>query len=68
MKLHGRFYAGRRLHCEYSPVTDFKEARCRQHDEGTCGRGTQCNFMHVHEPSPVLLKYLRKVSGFIFIL
>ena len=32
--LHGRFYAGRVLSCEYSPVTDFREARCRQFDEG----------------------------------
>ena len=31
----GRFYAGRMLSCEYSPVTDFREARCRQFDEGT---------------------------------
>ena len=50
-KLHGRFYAGRTLHCEYSPVTDFREARCRQYDEDTCSRGPYCNFMHVREPS-----------------
>lgn len=50
-KLHGRFFAGRTLHCEYSPVTDFREARCRQYDEDTCARGPYCNFMHVREPS-----------------
>ena len=27
--LFGRFYAGRPLVCEFSPVTDFREARCR---------------------------------------
>lgn len=34
MTMNGRFYAGRPLTCEYSPVTDFREARCRQYDEG----------------------------------
>ena len=33
--LLGRYYDGRPLVCEYSPVTDFSEARCRQyHDDG----------------------------------
>jgi splicing factor U2AF 35 kDa subunit len=59
--LNGRFYAGRRLTCEFSPVTDFREARCRQFDEGTCTRGPYCNFMHVCEPSTALRKYLEKV-------
>ncbi|CAH0489588.1 unnamed protein product [Peronospora farinosa] len=45
--LYGRFYAGRPLVCEFSPVTDFREARCRQFDEGTCNRGGYCNFMHI---------------------
>jgi len=45
--LYGRFYAGRPLICEFSPVTDFREARCRQFDEGTCNRGGYCNFMHI---------------------
>ena len=30
MNLNGRFYGGRPLVCEFSPVTDFREARCRQ--------------------------------------
>lgn len=60
--LNGRYYAGRPLLVEYSPVTDFKEARCRQFDEGTCNRGPYCNFMHVCEPSRELRKYLEKVS------
>lgn len=46
---------------EYSPVTDFREARCRQYDEGTCGRGHYCNFMHVKEPAKELRKHLEKV-------
>jgi len=59
--LYGRYYAGRPLICEYSPVTDFREARCRQFDEGTCSRGGYCNFMHVREPSRELRKHLEKV-------
>jgi len=32
---------------EFSPVTDFREATCRQYEENTCNRGGYCNFMHV---------------------
>jgi len=45
--MSGRFYAGRPLEVEYSPVTDFREARCRQFDETSCNRGGLCNFMHI---------------------
>ena len=31
---------------EYSPVTDFREAKCRQYHEGACERGGYCNFIH----------------------
>jgi splicing factor U2AF 35 kDa subunit len=61
-KLFGRSYAGRPLACEYSPVTDFRESRCRQYDEGTCSRGGYCNFMHVREPTRELRKHLEKVA------
>ena len=44
--LTGKFYGGRPLLPEFSPVTDFYEARCRQYDEMTCSRGGLCNFMH----------------------
>lgn len=66
--LRGRYYAGRPLAVEYSPVTDFKEARCRQYDEGTCTRGPYCNFMHVCEPSRELREYLRVVCSVVFLL
>lgn len=59
--LNGRYYGGRPMHLEYSPVTDFREARCRQFDEGTCQRGPYCNFMHVCEPGGPLRKYLEQV-------
>eukprot|EP01121_Diplochlamys_sp_Union-15-3_P021528 TRINITY_DN8754_c0_g1_i1.p1 TRINITY_DN8754_c0_g1~~TRINITY_DN8754_c0_g1_i1.p1 ORF type:complete len:253 (+),score=52.20 TRINITY_DN8754_c0_g1_i1:256-1014(+) len=45
----GRFYAGRPIIAELSPVTDFREARCRQYDQGDCARGGFCNFLHLRE-------------------
>jgi len=52
--LKQRFYDGRQIISEFSPVTDFTEARCRQYDVGTCNRGGFCNFMHLHNPSKAL--------------
>jgi len=57
--LNGRFYAGRPIMAEFSPVTDFHEARCRQFDENVCGRGPQCNFMHIKKLSSGLCRRLR---------
>ncbi|KAJ1394962.1 Zinc finger, CCCH-type [Sesbania bispinosa] len=45
--LHGRFYSGRPIIADFSPVTDFREATCRQYEENSCNRGGYCNFMHV---------------------
>ena len=45
--LQGRYYAGRPIQAEFSPVTDFREATCRQYEENTCNRGGYCNFMHI---------------------
>ncbi|CAN0916643.1 Splicing factor U2af small subunit A [Linum grandiflorum] len=45
--LTGRYYAGRPIIVDFSPVTDFREATCRQYDENTCNRGGYCNFMHL---------------------
>ena len=45
--LSGRYYAGRPIIVEFSPVTDFREATCRQYEENTCNRGGYCNFMHL---------------------
>eukprot|EP00294_Goniomonas_avonlea_P011588 CAMPEP_0114545770 /NCGR_PEP_ID=MMETSP0114-20121206/3587_1 /TAXON_ID=31324 /ORGANISM="Goniomonas sp, Strain m" /LENGTH=196 /DNA_ID=CAMNT_0001730239 /DNA_START=142 /DNA_END=729 /DNA_ORIENTATION=- len=58
LALNGRFYAGRLIVAEYSPVTDFREARCRQFEENTCARGGHCNFMHLKRPTKELLKKL----------
>jgi len=57
--LNGRFYAGRPIMAEFSPVTDFHEARCRQFDENVCGRGGQCNFMHIKKLSPSLCRRIK---------
>ena len=50
--LNGKYYNGKQVVAEYSPVTNFKECRCRQYEEGSWGRGGFCNFMH--------LKYVSK--------
>lgn len=54
----GRFYMGRPILVEFSPVTDFREATCRQYEENTCTRGGYCNFMHLRPISRDLRKQL----------
>jgi RNA recognition motif-containing protein len=49
--LTGRFYAGRPIVVDFSPVTDFREATCRQYEENVCNRGGYCNFMHLKKIS-----------------
>ncbi|CAH8349660.1 unnamed protein product [Eruca vesicaria subsp. sativa] len=56
--LQGRFYEGRPIIAEFSPVTDFREATCRQYEESNCGRGGYCNFMHVKLVSKELRRRL----------
>jgi splicing factor U2AF 35 kDa subunit len=53
-KIQGRYYDGILIQCEYSPVTDFREARCRDYDEDVCSRAGFCNFLHV-KPVPLAL-------------
>ncbi|CUV08077.1 unnamed protein product [Cryptosporidium hominis] len=51
LNLRGKLYAGKPINIELSPVSDFKEARCRQYIDGCCNRGGYCNFMHIkHVP------------------
>merc|ERR1739838_647012 len=54
--LNNRWYNGLPIYCELSPVTDFREACCRQYEMGECTRGGFCNFMHLKPIS----KHLRK--------
>ena len=56
--MNERWYSGRPLYAELSPVTDFREACCRQNDMGECNRGGFCNFMHLREPPTEMIKEL----------
>jgi len=58
--LSGRFYAGRLVTAEYSPVTDFREGRCRQFEEQHCMRGGYCNFLHLKPVPRFARKYLKR--------
>lgn len=57
--LSNSFRAGRPLYAELSPVTDFREACCRQNENGECNRGGFCNFMHLRLASKELVRSLR---------
>lgn len=56
--LNKRWYAGRPVFAELSPVTDFRESCCRQYEMGECTRGGYCNFMHFKIPTRRLKKSL----------
>jgi splicing factor U2AF subunit len=58
--LAGRFYSGRPIVVEFSPVTDFRESTCRQYEENTCNRGGYCNFMHL---KPISRDLRRRLYG-----
>lgn len=61
-KLTGRYYGGRLIEAEFSPVTDFREARCRQFVDGQCTRGGYCNFMHLkHVPRSLRAKMMKNM-------
>jgi splicing factor U2AF subunit len=55
---NSRWYAGRPIYCELSPVTDFGEACCRQHEQNDCNRRDICNFIHAKRPPQQLLRDL----------
>ena len=56
--LNGKYYCDKQVVAEYSPVTNFKECRCRQYEDGSCGRGGFCNFMHLKCVSKSFIKSL----------
>lgn len=58
--MNGKYYAGRIIYAEYCPVTDFREAKCRQYREGNCDRGGYCNFMHLKHVSKSQKKALAR--------
>ena len=49
--MNNRWYDGAPIYAELSPVTDFREACCRQHETSECTRGGYCNFLHVKPAS-----------------
>ncbi|KAF6778433.1 hypothetical protein AHF37_02132 [Paragonimus kellicotti] len=57
-ELNTRWFGGRPVHAELSPVTDFREACCRQYELGECTRGGFCNFMHL---KPISRELCRKL-------
>merc|ERR1719511_208652 len=60
--LVGRFYGSRLIQAEFSPVYDFREARCRAFHETRCARGGLCNFMHIkHIPKAVKRRLVREM-------
>mmetsp|Transcript_111843 Transcript_111843/g.249618 ORF Transcript_111843/g.249618 Transcript_111843/m.249618 type:complete len:268 (-) Transcript_111843:80-883(-) len=60
--LTNRFYGARLLQAEFSPVNDFREARCRAFHETRCARGGLCNFMHIkHIPRAIKRRVVREM-------
>lgn len=59
-ELNNRWFNGRPIHAELSPVTDFREACCRQYEMGECTRGGFCNFMHL---KPISRELRRRLYG-----
>ncbi|GMM29572.1 hypothetical protein DAMA08_023170 [Martiniozyma asiatica (nom. inval.)] len=50
-----RWYDGRPLFCEFSPVVEFDRASCKDFMlSGSCERGHLCNFWHLKMPSKSL--------------
>ncbi|KAH3743180.1 splicing factor U2af small subunit B [Pelomyxa schiedti] len=45
--VHGRYYDGRKVIAELSPLTDLRVGKCQQFDSGLCSRGPYCNFLHI---------------------
>lgn len=59
-ELNNRWFNGRPVYAELSPVTDFREACCRQYEMGECTRAGFCNFMHL---KPISRELRRKLYG-----
>jgi splicing factor U2AF 35 kDa subunit len=54
----GRYYAGRPIMVEFSPVTELNDGRCRKFEEEDCERGDYCHFMHTRRLSDGLYRSL----------
>lgn len=49
--LRGRYYGGRPIDVQFSPVFNFNAAVCRQFRETSCPHKEKCNFIHPIMPS-----------------
>lgn len=58
--VNNRFYDGVLIQMEYSPVIDFREARCRDYDEDVCSRAGFCNFLHIKPIPNALIRSLEE--------
>jgi len=58
--LNNRWFGGRPVYAELTPVTDFREACCRQYETGECTRSGFCNFMHL---KPISRKRRHELYG-----
>jgi splicing factor U2AF subunit len=58
--MNGRYYDGSVMQVEFSPVTEFREARCRDYDEGSCARAGFCNFIHAKPVHVALIRSLEQ--------
>jgi len=58
--LNNRWFGGRPIYAELTPVTDFREACCRQYETGECTRSGFCNFMHL---KPISRKLRNELYG-----
>jgi len=58
--LNNRWFGGRPVYAELTPVTDFREACCRQYETGECTRSGFCNFMHL---KPISRKLRSELYG-----
>uniref|UniRef100_A0A224XXI7 Putative u2 snrnp splicing factor small subunit n=1 Tax=Panstrongylus lignarius TaxID=156445 RepID=A0A224XXI7_9HEMI len=56
--LNNRWFGGKPIYAELSPVTDFKGACCSKYKFGTCNRQSYCNFLHTKPISKELTHYL----------
>ena len=64
INLNERWFAGRPIYAELSPVTNFREACCREYEVDKCTRARFCNFMHLKPISRNLRRSLyKRISG-----
>merc|ERR1712083_555707 len=59
-ELNNRWFGGRPIYAELSPVTDFRDSCCRQDEMGECVRSGFCNFMHL---KPISRDLRRELYG-----